>query len=112
VAGGVLVVCGFVLIAWSAFTFRRFGTSLNPWRGVRALVVSGPYRVSRNPVYAGDVLIHAGIGLLLNNGWILVTLLPAILVMQYGVILREERYLKKRFGDRYLAYCKHVRRWL
>jgi hypothetical protein len=53
-----------------------------------------------------------GIGLLLNNAWVLLVLIPVLVTMHYGVIIREEAYLERKFGDEYLRYKANVRRWL
>jgi protein-S-isoprenylcysteine O-methyltransferase Ste14 len=96
--------------AWDAM--RRAGTSPDPTRPVRALVQSGPFRYSRNPMYLSLTLLYSGIALLLNAVTPLL-ILPAVLqVIRRGVIEREERYLDRRFGDEYRRYAARVRRWL
>jgi protein-S-isoprenylcysteine O-methyltransferase Ste14 len=77
-----------------------------------ALVVSGPYRFTRNPMYLGMTLMTVAIALWLNTWWVIVLLVPALLVIQRFVIAREERYLHRRFGAEYDAYTRQVRRWL
>ena len=112
VAGQLAIGCGFILILWSLLAFRRSGTAPSPYRPTTALVDSGPYRLSRNPIYLGFCLVHLGIGLCLGNAWMIVMLPPALLAVRHGVIAREERYLSARFGDEYRRYCARVRRWL
>jgi len=75
------------------------------------LVVSGPYRFSRNPDYIGQALLCTGIALVLNSIWVLLAELPALLLIRYAVIAREERYLEARFGEEYARYCQCVHRW-
>ena len=111
-AGVVLALGGLGLSAWVMRSFGRAGTPVTPWSETRRLVVSGPYRFSRNPDYVGQTLLTAGLALLLGIPWALVALLPALLLLRYGVIGREERYLERRFGDEYRRYCQQVRRWL
>jgi hypothetical protein len=77
-----------------------------------AIVQSGPYGFSRNPIYLAFSLFQAGIALAVNDAWTLVTLLPAIAVMSFVVIPREERYLEARFGEDYARYKARVQRWL
>lgn len=72
----------------------------------------GPYRFSRNPDYLGQALVVAGLGLVLGNGWVLLALVPALLLVRYGVIAREERYLERKFGEDYRCFRRRVRRWL
>ena len=96
----------------AVLAFRQAGTHPQPWRPTTALVVTGPYRLSRNPMYVGFTLLYLGISLWVNALWPLV-LLPFVLVlMSRGVVAREERYLERRFGDAYRSYCARVRRWL
>ena len=72
----------------------------------------GPYRWSRNPIYVSFSLLQLGIAFWVNSLWVLVTLLPAVAVMSFVVIPREEQYLETRFPSDYSAYRRFVRRWL
>jgi len=92
--------------------FRKAGTSLDVRKPTSALVTGGPYRFSRNPAYLSLTLLYAGIGVAADSLWIVGLLVPVLAVMQYGVILREERYLERKFGEDYLRYKRSVRRWL
>jgi protein-S-isoprenylcysteine O-methyltransferase Ste14 len=76
------------------------------------LVVFGPYRFSRNPDCIGQALICTGIALVMNSMWVLLALFPALLLVRYAVIAREERYLESLFGEEYASYRRRVRRWL
>lgn len=76
------------------------------------IVKVGPYQFSRNPIYLAFSLFQTGVSLGVNDAWILITLLPAIAVMSFVVIPREERYLESRFGEEYADYKARVRRWL
>ena len=72
----------------------------------------GPYRWSRNPVYLSFSLFQLGVAFWVNSLWLLVTLIPAVALMSFVVIPREERYLETRFPADYLPYRASVRRWL
>jgi protein-S-isoprenylcysteine O-methyltransferase Ste14 len=109
--GGALVLAGLGLSAAVMRSFGRAGTPVTPLSETRRLVVTGPYRWSRNPDYLGQALVTAGLAFLLSNGWVLVALVPALALVRVGVIAREERYLERRFGEEYRAYCRRVRRW-
>jgi protein-S-isoprenylcysteine O-methyltransferase Ste14 len=111
-AGGVLVAAGFALFAAAARLFRRAGTPLPACAPTTALVIDGPYRWSRNPVYLAFALVQVGLALWANSGWLLLTLAPTLLIVRYGVIAREEAYLARRFGAAYQAYAAGVRRWV
>lgn len=111
IAAGLCLGVSVVMVA-ALLAFRRARTRPEPWKPTTALVVSGPYRFSRNPMYLGFTLIYAGVALLANSAWPFVLLPVVVLVMQRFVIYREERYLERIFGDEYRAYCAKVRRWL
>jgi protein-S-isoprenylcysteine O-methyltransferase Ste14 len=112
VVGCCLAVAGLALSAAVMHQFGRAGTPVTPWRETRRLVVSGPYRFTRNPDYVGQTLLAGGIGLLFGAPWVLVALVPALVLVRYGVIAREERYLERRFGEEYRRFRGRVRRWL
>jgi protein-S-isoprenylcysteine O-methyltransferase Ste14 len=112
IIGCCLIVGGLILSGAVVRHFRRAGTPVTPWREPRRLVLSGPYRFSRNPDYVGQALIVGGLGVLLRAAWVLLALVPALLLVRYGVIAREERYLERRFGEEYRRFCGRVRRWL
>ena len=111
VGGGLLVLAGLALSGAVMLHFGRAGTPVTPWRKTRRLVTSGPYRLSRNPDYVGQTFLAAGLGLLFGAPWVLIALVPALLLVRYGVIAREERYLEGRFGEEYREFRDRVRRW-
>jgi protein-S-isoprenylcysteine O-methyltransferase Ste14 len=92
--------------------FRLHGTPADPAEETTAIVDTGPFRFSRNPVYLVFALLQVGFGLMLNNLWIVLLTPPASLVVHYVVVLREEAYLEEKFGRAYLVYKARVRRWL
>ncbi len=111
-AAWVVVGAGVLLAASAVWLFRRAGTTPNPARPTTALVLHGPYRFTRNPMYVGLGLCYLGATLLVNSVWPLV-LFPALIVLvQRWVIAREEAYLERKFGAEYRAYRTRVRRWL
>jgi len=111
-AGVVLIVPAIALALWAIRLFRRKGTEVEPWKPSTALVIEGPYTKTRNPMYLAMVTLFAGLALAIDSLW-LVALCPVlVLVLHYGVIRREERYLEGLFGDDYRAYCRRVRRWV
>jgi protein-S-isoprenylcysteine O-methyltransferase Ste14 len=92
--------------------FHRAGTSAKPWRPATALVLTGPYRFTRNPMYLGFTLLYLGITLWVNSVWPLLILPVVVVVMDRGVIAREEAYLEARFGEEHRRYKARVRRWV
>ncbi len=111
-AAFVLVAAGVIIIALGLREFRKADTSVETGKPATAIVASGPFRFSRNPLYLALALFHAGIAIAAGNVWALAMLAPALVVIRYGVIAREERYLERKFGEEYLAYKASVRRWL
>ena len=100
------------IIALSYREFAKAKTSVRPDRGACALIRTGPFRYSRNPLYVAVSLLIAGIAVWMNSLWVLVMLIPLFLVMSRAVIAREERYLEHKFGREYRDYRASVRRWL
>ena len=114
-ARGIGVVCVLVSLPLAPATFRvlsRAHTPVDPLKPTTALVTEGPFRYSRNPIYVALTLLYVGVALLVNVWWILLLVVPAVLVIRYGVIAREEAYLTRKFGDAYRQYMTQVRRWL
>jgi protein-S-isoprenylcysteine O-methyltransferase Ste14 len=113
VAAGLLIFALGIVLALSAIMrFRSAGNDPNPNVPVNDLVVDGPFRLTRNPMYVGLALVYAAIALWTASLWALLLLVVVMLVIRYGVVAREERYMARRFGDAYLDYMKRVRRWV
>jgi len=110
--GGVLLTFGLALVTTFLGSFRRAHTPVDPRRATTAIVTAGPYRVTRNPAYLGMALIYAGIAVVSGAPWVLLALAPTLVVVDRGVIAREERYLEAKFGQEYLRYKARTRRWL
>ncbi len=110
--GLVVIALGFAEGAWAFVTMRNTQQDPDPRTPSPELIPDGPYRYTRNPMYAGMTLIQAGVGTALGNLWILLLLVPTLLILQRSVIEKEEAYLERRFGESYLRYRKSVRRWL
>lgn len=108
----VLIIPGLGLVYWAHEYFVKHRTPAAPWRAARSLVSGGPFRLTRNPMYVGGLLIQAGVGCLRANPVYLIMLVPTWAVLHYGVVLREERYLLKRFGAPYQEFMDATRRWL
>lgn len=110
--GTVLIVLGAMLAAWGAGTFRRRGTSMLPFRPASAMVVEGPYRFTRNPMYVGMTLAYLGATALVDSWWPLLVLPVVLWTLVRVVITREEAYLAAIFGEEYEEYRRRVRRWI
>lgn len=110
--GIALFVVGVWLVAQALRGFRAANTSPVPVRPTTALVLRGPYRYTRNPMYLGMLLVSAGITLAANALWPLLFLPIVIGVINRKVILREEKYLSRKFGGEYEVYKRRTRRWI
>jgi protein-S-isoprenylcysteine O-methyltransferase Ste14 len=110
--GAATVGLAAVLFVLAVRAVRAAGTPVPGDRPTTAIVRAGPYRYSRNPIYLAFSLLHLGVASWLNSLWLLVSLLPALALMSFVVIPREERYLEMRFASEYLPYKAAVRRWL
>lgn len=112
-AGGAGLAAAGIAIGILAFVqFRRAGTAVPTWQPSTALVTRGLYRYSRNPIYIAQTLVYLGITLIGDNLWALLLVLPALMMIRFGVIAREEIYLERKFGAAYGEYRSAVRRWL
>jgi len=110
--GALPVVAGLGFMLWAAFLFRRAGTTIKPFQESSALIVTGPYRVSRNPIYLAMVIILLGVGILLGSAVPFVAIPLFAVLIARRVIRWEEFALKRTFGQAYRDYGTKVRRWL
>jgi protein-S-isoprenylcysteine O-methyltransferase Ste14 len=110
--GAVLVLIGAWIIISARRMMQRAGTAIRPTIPTTALVITGPFRFTRNPLYVGATLIYVGIAVAARSLWALALLLIVLVVMQRGVIDREEHYLERKFGADYVRYKERVRRWI
>ncbi len=110
--GGAFLGVGLLLMAWGIVTFARARTAIIPHRAARLLVLDGPYRFTRNPMYAGLTAAYVGASVVLNAVWPILVLPLVLVSLRRFVIAREERHLAEKFGRDYAEYCRRVRRWL
>jgi len=109
--GVLLIAAGAALALAGTRAFRSVGTNVEPWLPSLRLATDGIYRHIRNPMYVGLGLMVLGLGLALASDWTLVLLVPAAVVLHYGVVLREEIYLEAKFGDEYRRFKQRVPRY-
>ncbi len=112
VSGWALIAAGFFIGSAFIRTFWKTGQDPDPRTPTPTLLVTGLYRFSRNPAYLGLTAIQLGLGLVLDNPWIILMLIPVVAVIYYGVILPEEAYLQRKFGNEFQDYKTRVRRWI
>ena len=107
-----IAVLGGAILALAANRFNQAGTNLPTWEPTLALVVDGPYRFSRNPIYIALLLIYFGLATALTSVWAILFLPALVAIVHYGIVLREETYLTNKFGTAYTSYQARVPRWL
>ncbi len=98
--------------SWALWLFGRHRTGLLPGQPTLAMIEEGPYRLSRNPLYLGLLALHLAVALLVPTVWGLVLFPVSVLLVRWGAILPEERFLRSRFETSYDDYARRVRRWL
>lgn len=112
IVGALLFSAGAHIVVSVFRRFRSAGTNIEPYKPTTAIVTDGVFAYSRNPVYLAAAIATLGIGIVSDNAWVLLTLVPTLLIIRYAVITREERYLEGKFGDDYRRYKASVRRWI
>jgi protein-S-isoprenylcysteine O-methyltransferase Ste14 len=110
--GDAFIVLGIFLAMLSQRELRRAKTPQLPGTQATSLVTTGPYAISRNPIYLAWAILQLGLGIWLRNAWIVVLLVPAIAIVNAVGVIPEERYLQAEFGPDYQEYRRRVRRWL
>lgn len=105
----LLIASGLVFTAIRQF--RAHHEHPNPYQPTNAIVSSGIYRFTRNPIYAGFMIVVIAAAIGFNSFWVLLSIIPLFLLLQLGVVLREETYLSTKFGAPYDDYRRRVRRW-
>jgi protein-S-isoprenylcysteine O-methyltransferase Ste14 len=117
--GGWRLPLGWVLVllfvgwnGWALWLFNSHDTGLLPGQATHAMIEVGPFRLSRNPLYVGLLALYLGLALLAPTVWGLVLFPVAVLLVRWGAIWPEERFLHERFGAAYDDYAQRVRRWL
>lgn len=111
IIGAVLIGAGSLLFGGALRTMKHHDKHPSHTDVPPEVITDGPYSYSRNPIYTGHSLIHAGGAILLGSAWVLAALLPVLLYLNH-VIQREEAHLEARFGEAYDQYRQEVRRWL
>ena len=110
--GAALIVVSLLIAVPAFLQFRKAKTDVDPYKPTTAIISKGPFRWTRNPLYLGMAVLQLGAAAAVDGIWIALMIVPAVIVIHYGVIAREERYLERKFGDEYLSYKATVRRWV
>jgi protein-S-isoprenylcysteine O-methyltransferase Ste14 len=110
--GIALIILGVSIILLGRRAFSHFNQPTDPGRPTSRVIKTGVFSISRNPLYLGCVFVLSGVSLTTNVLWVAITLLPAIIICHYVLILPEEQYLADKFCDEYKEYFNAVHRWL
>ncbi len=111
-AGGALILAGLALLVIAGGLFKQAGTDLIPFRNVSALVTTGVYRYSRNPMYLGMALVLLGTAVTVGASTALAVPLVFCVIIEFRYIRPEEEMLLQLFPEEFPDYCRRVRRWL
>ena len=110
--GVLLILVAIPIALFAVAALKRVETPIDVRKPTTAIVTDGIYRLSRNPMYVSLAVLYSGIACWVNSLWVLSLVVPVLIVVDQGVIRREERYLERKFGDEYLRYKSEVRRWI
>ena len=110
IVGVVLVGAGLALVIAANIVFRAAGTHPEPWKPSTALATNGIFAWLRNPMYVGGTIFLVGLSVLLASDWMLVMTIGFFVVLHFGFVRGEERYLEAKFGETYRQYCNRVPR--
>ena len=109
--GAILFVAGFALIRASRRHMDQADQPVLPDKSTTRLLTTGPFGLSRNPIFLGSIIAVSGGVLLFDSWWIAGTTLASAVLLDLWMIRPEERYLRRVFGPEYEAYEKSTRRW-
>lgn len=112
VAGFVLLAIGLAFDLAAIFWMSRARTNILPHKPAGALLISGPFRLTRNPIYVGNTIALAAMALAFSNLWYGVAAAVMAVLVHHLAILREEAHLAARFGKAWDDYAARTPRWL
>ena len=109
-----LLIIGLALVSffYTYVTFSNNQEEIHPKMVTTQIFTGGTFKYSRNPVYLSFVMLLLGCGIAFNSLWYIYLAAINVILLHYGIIVPEEKYLEKEFGKDYLVYKKSVRRWL
>jgi len=112
ISGVILLVLGLAIPLPAVIRFFKTRNTLVTIKPANSLQTAGIYTISRNPMYLGLLILYVGIAFLKGSLWTFMFIPVVILGITYLVIVKEEKYLSRAFGDNYVEYRKRVRRWI
>jgi len=109
--GYSVLAAGISLDIWAMATMVKARTNILPHRPADHLVTSGPFSFMRNPIYVGNTIATAGLGMALQSGWLLLATPVAVLATHHLAVVREQAHLQQRFGKEWSDYAARVKPW-
>lgn len=106
-----VIAFGLAILAWAFTALRSVGEHPDPGRPTEAITTTGPYAVTRNPIYVAFTVVAVGVSLAVNSAWMIGGVPVALGAVWWGTVRHEERYLESRLGETYQAYKRRVPRW-
>jgi protein-S-isoprenylcysteine O-methyltransferase Ste14 len=112
IIGIIIIISGLIFAVPALRQFFKTKNTIILIKPASSLQTTGIYSFTRNPMYLSLLLIYLGMALIFGNWWTIILLPLLIIVINYRIILPEERYLARAFGNSYTDYKKRVRRWI
>jgi protein-S-isoprenylcysteine O-methyltransferase Ste14 len=109
--GAIIALAGLVTTSAGRRALIKGGTNVNPSLPTTRLITDGVFGHTRNPLYVGISVALCGIGLVFDLDWVLLLIVPSCVLLHSAVVVREERYLERKFGDAYRRYKARVPRY-
>jgi protein-S-isoprenylcysteine O-methyltransferase Ste14 len=110
--GAAMIAAALALMAWAFIAFLRARANIRPDRAATTVIASGPFALSRNPIYLSEAILLAGLGLWHGSLWYVIALALFVPAVTHLAIRREEAHMAARFGQAWTDYAGRVRRWL
>ena len=110
--GALILIGSFLGFGYMINFYKRNKTEIEPTKTTSKINTSGLYRYSRNPVYIILCAGPVGLGFIFMTYWATFAFIPALIVIYFTAVKKEEQYLEKKFGQEYLNYKRKVRRWI
>lgn len=110
--GAFILLLAAALASWAIVAMKRRRTPIEPGRIPAGLVTTGPFRLTRNPLYLALLLVLTALAVMGNSLWLLLGAGALLLLLDRLVVVREEAVIQRAFGSEYSAYVAQVRRWL
>ncbi len=110
--GWILIIFGIILNIWVDNIFKKIKTTVKPYEAPSKLIIKGPFKISRHPMYLGMGSILLGVAII--HGTLITFIFPILFLILVEIIFipLEEKNMEKKFGKKYLEYKNRVRRWI